>query len=160
MEIETDAFFVGVSKGMRYCKLLKLQQSMEKEGLRTNFYISHVKSSDKPSGRIHLNKWLGYSEVLDNVMKTRCLVEIMGGNQDGLTLRAMEAICYNKLLLTDNPSVKSLPYYETGFIQYAEDIENADLAFLNPNTVVDYHYKGDFSPVHLITHINDVAFNR
>lgn len=155
--LETDAFFVGVSKGSRYGKLLDLMKAMEREGLKHEFYISHVKNIDSQQTGLHQNTWLDYGSVLDKVMKTHCLVEIMGGDQDGLTLRAMEAICYNKLLLTDNPSVKELPYYETGYIHYEKEIEKADLSFLKQDIVVDYHYQGDFSPFHLVSHINEVV---
>ena len=154
---ETDAFFVGVAKGERYQKLIQLQKIMEANGLKTDFYIAKIKNSEKQQSSIHHNEWLDYGEILDKVKKTRCIVEIMGGNQEGLTLRAMEAVCYNKLLLTDNASVRDLKYYETGFIHYFKDIEAVDLSFLNTNTQVDYHYDGDFSPVHLITHINEIV---
>lgn len=151
----SDAFFVGAAKGNRYKNMLTLYHHLNKHGLKTDFYIANYSgdSNSKEDG-IHYNEWLSYREVLNKVRNTNCIVELVGEEQDGLTLRSIEAIRYNKRLLTDNPAVKKLKYYMTGYIQYIDDVENIDLSFITDKRPVDYHYTSEYSPLSLIDHIN------
>lgn len=153
---DSDVFFVGVSKGMRHEKLAKIYNRLKKNNLVPNFYLAHHKNvSDRVDG-IHYNEWLSYKEVLNKVSHTNCILEIVGDNQEGMTLRSMEAICYNKRLITDNLAITRLKYFESGFIQYLPQIENVDISFLKDTTPVDYQYENDFSPIKLLEHIEEV----
>lgn len=152
--ITSDAFFVGVSKGDRHSILKKLFHDIEKSGGKAEFYLSGVGQSEKHDEGIHYDQWLSYKDVLDRVMETNCVVEIMGKGQSGLTLRAMEAIVYNKKLLTNNESVKQLPFYESGYIQYFEDPDDINIGSIVNREAVDYGYNGEFSPIHLIEKID------
>ena len=57
----------------------------------------------------------------------------------------MEAVIYNKRLITKNEEIKELPYYDSRYMQYFEKIEDIDWEWLRTDEKVDYHYKGDFS---------------
>lgn len=155
--LESDAFFVGVSKDKRHEKLVKLYRRLKNEGLKPDFYIAHHKDMTKRENGIHYNEWLGYDDVLHKVLKTNCIVEIVGAHQNGLTLRSIEAICYNKRLVTDNPAVKRLKYYKTGFILYTQNIEDADLSFIKSGERVEYNYGNEYSPLRLLDSINEVC---
>lgn len=152
---KSDAFFVGVAKGNRYNNMLTLYKYLNKHGLKADFYIAKYDGNKREDG-IHYNEWLSYREVLNRVRNTNCIVEIVGEEQNGLTLRSIEAIHYNKRLLTDNPAVKQLKYYSTGYMQFFDDIEKVDLSFITDNTPIDYHYTNEYSPLSLIDHINAV----
>lgn len=153
---ESDAFFVGVSKGKRHEKLVKLYRRLKSEDLKPDFYIArHNDISGREDG-IHYNEWLSYKDVLGKVLKSNCIVEIVGENQNGLTMRSIEAICYNKRLVTDNPAVKRLKYYDTGFILYTPNVEDADISFIKSKEPVDYHYENDYSPIRLLDNIDEV----
>lgn len=81
------------------------------------------------------------------------IVEIMNGTQAGNTLRLKEAVCYNKCLLTNNPIVKSSPYYHSDYMQIFDNVEDIDLSRFSHD--VDYHYQGEFSPGKLMERIVD-----
>lgn len=151
----TDAFFVGISKG-RGEKLGEVFERLTDMGLKANFFISGVKKGEKRYQGIHYNQWLEYKEVLKHIRETNCIVEIMEGKQEGLTLRAMEAICYNKRLLTNNKSIQAFPFYKSGYIQIFDEPKDIDINFVQDKKLVDYHYRGEFSPLHLIEHINEL----
>lgn len=153
--IKSDAFFVGVSKGDRHETLCALFKSIQEKGGKPEFYISGYKNKSEQIQGIHYDQWLDYKDVLDHVMETNCVVEIMGAGQTGLTLRAMEAIVYNKKLLTNNRSIKSLRFYDSGFIQYFEKLSDIDVAFICRRENVDYQYAGEFSPIHLLERIDE-----
>lgn len=152
--ITTDAFFVGVSKGDRHKILKGLYKAIRNNGGKADFYISGFNEKDERMEGIHYDQWLNYKDVLDHVMASNCIVEIMGAGQTGLTLRAMEAIVYNKKLLTNNKSIKSLKFYESGFIQYFEKLSDIDVDFFCKREKVDYQYNGEFSPIHLLEKID------
>lgn len=154
-EVTQDAFFVGVSKGRAHM-LGSIYERLQAGGVKADFYISGIKASERKKKGIHYNQWLSYKQVLDNIKKSNCIVEVMDGLQEGVTLRTMEAICYNKKLLTNNRSIKDTRYYKSGNIQVFKNIEDINVDFLKERVEVNYHYCGEFSPVHLLEHINKV----
>lgn len=150
-----DAFFVGVSKG-RAGIIAKIYERLTTEGAKAEFYISGIESGEGRKHGIHYNQWLSYKQILENIRRSNCIVEVMDGAQEGVTLRTMEAICYNKKLLTNNRSIKNTPYYKSGNIQVFTDPDEIDVDFVKDRTDVNYHYRGEFSPIHLLEHINQV----
>lgn len=153
---EIDAFFVGVSKG-RAESLGLIYSKIREAGGNPVFFISGIKKNEKRVKGIHYNQWLDYGQVLNYIKKTNCLIEVMDGSQNGVTLRTMEAVCYNKRLLTNNKSVMNSSFYNTGYIKVFDEIEDIDISFVCDKSPVDYKYQGEFSPVHLIEHINEVG---
>lgn len=154
-EVTKDAFFVGVSKG-RAERLAAIYTKIVETGGKADFYISGMKRDEARVDGIHYNQWIDYGQVLEKIRDSNCLIEVMDGNQNGVTLRMMEAVCYNKRLLTNNKAVMGSPFYRTGFIRVFENIEDIDVSFICDRSKVDYHYQGEFSPVHLVEHINRV----
>ncbi len=153
-QLESDAFFVGVSKGERHEKLVKLYRRLKETNALPDFYIAnHGNRKDREKG-IHYNEWLNYNDVLQKVLKTNCLIEIVGKGHQGFTLRTVEALCYNKRLVTDNPVVKDLKYYKTGFIMYTPNVEDADISFITSKEPVEYHYENEYSPIHILDDID------
>lgn len=148
---DNDVFYVGVSKG-RQDLLEKIFLKFTKNNIKCLFYISGT--SKKNILGIHYNKWLSYKEVLMRIDKSNCILEVMEGQQQGVTLRAMEAICYNKLLITNNTSIKASPFYKTGNILVFNNIEDIDINFIKLHNSVDYNYNNEFSPIHLLESIN------
>lgn len=153
VEEKTDAFFVGVSKG-RTERLNDIYKYISKNGGKATFFVSGVKKREMECQEVHYNKWLTYSEVLKKIAETRCIVEVMDGEQEGVTLRTMEAVCYNKKLLTNNQAVRKLSFYREDYIQVFDDIKNIDVDFIFNNEKVEYHYSDEFSPIHIIDEIN------
>lgn len=150
---EYDAFFVGVAKD-RLNMLHEIYNIITAAGGRAEFFISGVKKKDCKYSDIHYNEWLNYTQILEYIQKSKCLIEVMGGEQDGVTLRAMEAICYDKKLITNNRSVQNLSFYRTGFIQTFKEANDINTDFIINNDRVDFHYNNEFSPIHLIDRIN------
>lgn len=153
--ITQDAFFVGVSKG-RAGKIANIYERLAQGGAKSEFYISGIESGEERKPGIHYNQWLTYKQILENIRNSNCIVEVMDGTQEGVTLRTMEAICYNKKLLTNNQSINEMIYYESGNIQIFTEPDDIDVDFVKDNSSVDYHYDGEFSPIHLLEHINQL----
>lgn len=157
--LKSDLFFVGMSKG-RTDMLNDVYKLVETNGGKADFYISGAKKREKKYEGIHYNKWLDYSEVLQHIASSNCILEIMEKNQEGVTLRMMEAVCYNKRLLTNNQNIKESVFYKSGYIYVFENIEDIDISFVMDKRPVDYHYNNEFSPIHFIDYINKITGER
>ena len=71
------------------------------------------------------------------------------------SLRYFEAIVYNKKLLTNNPEVVELPYYDERYMRVFESIEDIDVDWVKAIEKIDYKYKGEFSPLGIIEYIKN-----
>lgn len=99
-----------------------------------------------------------YSRVLKKTLLAKCILEIVQPGQMALTLRAYEAVCYNRKLLTNNRAVLSFPYYDPKYMQYFENVGKIDWKWVKTDTEVNYHYRGEFSPFELVKRIGDKLY--
>ena len=94
--------------------------------------------------------------MLYHSVNARCILEINQENADGYTSRFLEAIMFNKRIITDNESVKLSEFYSDKNIQIITDYTDVNASFiLNPEKI-DYNYNGQFSPVNLLKRIEDI----
>ena len=59
-----------------------------------------------------LNKYMEYSENIIQIQKSRCLFELLQGNQSGQTIRSLESAFFQKKLITNNASIRDTPLYD------------------------------------------------
>ena len=145
--------YVGGCRSKERLNTLHALYDRLKEQVHCTFYLNGVDSVDANREGIIYNHPLSYAEVVELVQQHDVIVEIMNGNQAGNTLRLKEAVCYNKCLLTNNPMVKSSPYYHSDYMQIFDNVEDIDLSRFSHD--VDYHYQGEFSPSKLMERIVD-----
>lgn len=154
-DISSDCFFIGSSKG-RLEILQEIHRRVSAAGGKAEFYITNVDKKDQTENGIHYNQRLSYEQVLAKDMASNCIIEVIAGNQVGQTLRAEEAIIGNKKLLTNNKKMINSPYFKTGFIRVFSKLCNEDIEFIMKKENVEYNYQDDYSPIHLIDHINEL----
>ena len=109
----SDVFFVGKDKG-RISLLEKIQGEVTHMGLKPVFYIvpeRHGQYTPAQQKLLH-QEHLSYLEVLKYNKNTHCLLELMQENQQGFTLRTVEAMFFNKKLVTNNAYLKSCAFYD------------------------------------------------
>ena len=97
--IDYDYYFVGASKG-REALLRDLTTRLDSLGLKGKCVVA--RSSEE---------WISYRENIDNVARSRCLIELLQQGQQGITLRALEALVYRRKLITNCHDVASLDFY-------------------------------------------------
>lgn len=51
---------------------------------------------------------ISYQENLDNIRKSKCIVDVVQKGQIGLTLRPLESLFFKKKLLTNNKCIKKI----------------------------------------------------
>ena len=153
-QIETDLYLLNAAKG-RLGKFHEVYQSAKNYGgIKLDFRIVGVKKKDQlyPNEIIY-NKTLNYMNNVATIMKSNCIFEIQGRAITSPTNHWLEAVLYNKKLLTDNKDVVNMPFYNPDYIHVFEKPEDIDWNWVKERIPVDYHYDGRYSPTHLIDKI-------
>lgn len=109
--IKQDIFFIGVDKG-RLGIIKDLHKKFEQMNLIDKLMIvatPHKKYST--SDEKWLVKRVPYEKIAENIKQSRAILDILQPGQSGITLRPMEAMFYNKKLITNNIYVKEYDFY-------------------------------------------------
>lgn len=94
-----EAFFCGENKGRR-ADLSRLQQTLEAAGLTCRFIIV-----DKPS------QYISYDEYLRHLSACQCLIDWVQADQAGITRRPIEALFWQKKLITNHKALLQADFY-------------------------------------------------
>ena len=148
-------FFVACYSQERVGMVNKAYRTLTQAGCRCDFHIKlWDEGYDTMTDGIHyLTKGQAlypYSQCLEMMQDSKCILEIVRPGQHGPTLRYMEAVCYNKKLLTNNPAIVDFPYYHPEYMRVFDRIEDIDVDWVTSDEEIDYGYHGDFSPNEMI----------
>ena len=116
---EIDIFFIGQDKN----RIEKIEKIAAIEDLNNEIYII------RETGKIYSKKYekylkknvLSYEDVIEKIKKSKCLLEINLEGQEGITLRTLEALFFNKKLITNNRKVKEYDFYNKNNIYIIDD---------------------------------------
>ena len=157
----SDIFIAAKAKD-RLPKILRACEIFNSAGLKCDFYLTGVPKQE----RIHMNgityaeKNMPYPDMLYRSVNSRCMFEINQDGAVGYTSRFLEAVIYNKRIITDNPFVLQSKYYNERFVQVINSIDDIDTNFIfQSQEDVDYKYENDFSPINLIKMIDSIISN-
>lgn len=98
-EIDKDVIFLGREKG-RKGELIKLQNILNELDIKTDFIV--VKNE---------KDLIEYDKYLEEVSKSKCILDYNQEGQIGLTLRPMEALFLRKKLITNNVNIMDYDFY-------------------------------------------------
>ena len=135
-----DCIFVGSDKG-RYKILEKTKKELEDRFLKTFFLIAETGRFKNDKNR------LSYYDVLSRVKASKCVIDILPEEQTGLSLRPLEALFFNKKLITNFKYIKKYPFYSPFriFILGEDNINDikkfmdSDLDFTYESKYKDYY---------------------
>lgn len=138
-----EVFYVGAAKD-RLSLLLSTYEKLNKLGIRTNFSIVNVDENlQKYTTEIQYNKWTSYSNVLQLINKSTCILDIIQGESEGFTMKVCEAVYYDKLLITTNKKVQDAPFYDKRFIKVITSPNDISKDFFDINPLdVRYSKEG------------------
>lgn len=126
---KSDVFFVGKNKG-RLDAIYNSFRRFRTFGLKCDYFVVDVTEENQALDGIVYNKRIPYYETLSRVKGTRFLFENVQENQSGCTFRTYESIVYDKVLITNNNSLKDTRIYDPNkMIIYSniDDIRYEDL---------------------------------
>ena len=149
-----DVVFIGADKG-RLEHIRDAYYKFTSAGLKCFFYLIQVKKEDRRNdGIIYSDRIMPFCEYLSYELSSKCLFEIVQDGSTGRTYRMMEAIIYNKLLITNCPEIMNTDYYNIEYIQLYNKVSDIDPSFVFKNHAdVNYEYKGEFSPLRYLEFI-------
>lgn len=148
---ESDIYCVSSPKGRdeTYAKLYNL---FESKGLSCNFRLfTHAKEKYLPGTDLeYIHRFMKYDDVVGEIKASNCILEILQSNQKMQTIRYFEAVVYNKKLLTNNPHICELPYYDSKYMKFFSSIEKIDVDWIRKRETIHYDYHDEFSPNNLV----------
>lgn len=154
----SDIYFVGGLKGNRDSLILDTFKTLHSNGIKCTFdlycYSDKQYSERKYDEFInYYRKWKCYDEIQKEIVSTNCILEILQEGQRTQSVRYFEAIFYNKKLLTNNPNIFNLPFYDERYMHYFSKPEDIDLEWVRNCENIDYGYNGEFSTLKLLEKI-------
>lgn len=156
-----DIYFLGQAKN-RLSEIMKVYYILNRMNLKVKFILANVPIEKQidADGISYINGvGISYSENINNIINSKCLLEIMQVNGTGYTSRTLEAIAYGKRLLTNNPSILDAPFYKPDNISYFKSSEEIDMSFLgmisSQTNNVDYNYIDKLSPEQFLEFIEE-----
>ena len=126
-----DIMYVGVEKKGRIDIINNVKKICDKYNLKYNFNI--VRNPNyKSSYNIEYSDNLDYFEILKLVGKSKAILDLNNSNQVGLTLRPLEALFFQKKLITNNKNIINYDFYSSDNIFILDVDSISDLPeFLN-----------------------------
>ena len=161
LTISSDLFFAGNVKD-RLPVLLQVYHQAVQKGLKCDFYLTGVRSESQVplEGVTYAKKNMSYRDMLKRTISSKCILEINQGGAVGYTSRFLEAVMYGKKLLTNNMTIRGTKFFRSDYIQCFENVNSIDFDFINKDVgTIDYGYKNEFSPIHLIEQIEGLLTN-
>ena len=122
-----DILFLGQNK-KREEKILKIKYNLNKKFLKTNFII--VKKE---------KDFIKYSDYLELLSKSRCILDYNQEGQKGLSLRPLESLFFEKKLITNNKDIQNYDFYNKDniFILGIDNMDNIEEFINKPYTKID-----------------------
>lgn len=141
-----DVYFVGLAKD-RLNEIIEAFKKLSSKGLKCDFHIVGVKKEDRIfEDEIDYCKNVTYEDNLKYISKSKSILEIMQKGGYGFTLRTCEAIMFDKMLITNNCTIKEAPFYSRENIVAIDEIDNNDWDYLKNNSSFNYNFKNSLSP--------------
>jgi predicted MPP superfamily phosphohydrolase len=145
-EINCDLYYTGWDKN-RSVIAKRIAGYLTENGVKTNINLVRKDNRISKAENINYTGWKAYSDVIQEVQNANCLLELVEENQTATTLRYLEALCYNKKLLSNNVNIVNYKGYNPKYMKIFDKIEDIDVDFVTKREDVNYEYSGYFSPV-------------
>lgn len=143
---KSQILFYGLAKN-RTVELIQIYDKLKNSNMKCEFCIPDL-SDDYLGSRPELANatYTPYWDYLRRVQNTQCLLEIIQKGSRGCTFRTLEAVVYNKKLITNNPSIREETFYNPQYIQVIDSIDSLDVDWITKDVKVDYGYVEQLSP--------------
>lgn len=137
-----SVFYLGQAKD-RLDGLLSVYEKLNEYDIKCDFHIANVPESKiKYENDIVYNQYMTYSEAVKRIKNSSCLIDVIQGDSQGLTIKTCEAVCYDKKLITTNKHVTEYPFYDSRYIRVIETADDIDKEFFQNNEEVSYSQEG------------------
>lgn len=126
--ISNDITFIGYDKG-RLEILEELKEKFSKFNISTYLHVVRDNSSNKT---FNYKPMIKYSEILNIISGTKCILDIVQVGQEGKTQRPLESLFLRKKLITNDKNIINYDFYNSNNIFIiGMDKESRLLNFIN-----------------------------
>jgi hypothetical protein len=135
-----DFFFIGQIKG-RGAIINEIKHKLEDLGYKVFFHVIDETNKKSPE-----YKYLNYNDIVGFIKKSRCIVDIVGEWQTGMTLRPLEALFNRKKLLTNYERISCFNFYTPNniFIYGRDDLSRLDEFLTLPLDEDSFRYINEY----------------
>lgn len=147
---ESDISFVGASKN-RGELIIKAYEIFKQNGYDCDFTIVGLSNENVPED-MNTNR-IPYKETLKREINSKCIFEMCTKGQMAFTQRALEAIMYNRYLITNSTLILESKFYSPDRVFYYENVDELKHLRIPNESIVQYQYNGEFSPLRLLEKI-------
>lgn len=130
LEETVDVFFIGVDKG-RYDYINKIKNVLIAKGISCNISLvkerwifPNLRELYKRKKR-NYSQYMPYEKLIQNIKQSKALLDINQKGQSGLSQRPLEALFYNKKLITNNSYIREIDFFDENNIYIIEN-DNLD----------------------------------
>lgn len=119
-------FFIGYDKDRNY-PIEYLQEYLDNNMLPYEFYIYNPSFNKHVINNIYyINEFMDYDDIISKIIDCECVIELTKKKQTGITVRCLEALFFEKKLITDNLDVLSFDFYNKNniFVLGVDDLVN------------------------------------
>lgn len=129
IEIKRDIVFVGADKG-RLDQVFRMKEILSESFIKMDAFIIADKCTKKENLKKCLRHSLSYSQFLKLELESAAILDILQDNQSGMSLRPLEAIHYQKKLITNDKGIGEERFYDSRNIYSLENGLEGIRAFL------------------------------
>lgn len=145
IKIENDFYFLGSHHESRKENIFKLYEKLSQLSNNVKFEIVFDKPDYKkiPSYKERqincFKKIIAYNLYLENIKKTKIIIDLVIDEHKGLSFRVFESLKYRKKLITTNKTIKDYPFYNENNILVLDNnnLEEIDLFLKKPLVEID-----------------------
>lgn len=144
--IKNDVFFVGIDKEREEI-LEKCKEIFEDNELSYNLNVVKEKKTKLSINKKYYN-YMKYEDVINGIMESKAILDIVNNEkQYGITLRPLEAIFYEKKLITTCQHIDQFDFYnkENIFILGKDDVSNLKYFISSKYKKVDKEIKKKYT---------------
>ncbi len=151
-----DVFFAGTAKD-RLPLLIDIYDYLTSAGINVKYFITGTTSESRIERKniVYSDKNMNYREMLNCSIKSRCLLEVQQAGAVGYTSRFLEAVMYNRKLITNNITIAESKFFDEKGINIFANVNDISVNFVKSKPY-NFNYQGEFSPIHLIEKIDSL----
>lgn len=124
---DIEVLFVGGDKG-RIENLAKIKNYLDRNHISNFFYITPTGNKrNKKYLDLYKNKKIPYSDTLKYISKSKAILDYISKNQNGMTIRPLEALFFGKKLITNDINIEKKEFYNDNNIFIIKNNNLSDL---------------------------------
>lgn len=144
-----DVTYVGRIKNdtKRYNEIMQVFEQCRRAGLKCDFHLVDVPLKlQKYATEIKYNKFMSFEEIIEHVVQSHAVLEILQTDEYSPTTRYTEACIYGRNLITNCDGIKDGFYKKDKNIYLLDDTMKIDPSWIRKNHDIDVEqYKKMFS---------------